>query len=230
MLHFLTLPRTSREQSSAWSASAQPFPGILFPRPLVLLLPESQGAFQPFDSLGSVNPPLSTLASILSSEIQDEQFGNHSLQQPSLLPCHSPKLLKSGPSPGPSPPRVLFIPKPGLQMVGTEDTSLQLWSVTDPANSGSTAVAHQSLFACLVVFLTQTHRDWARLFPICLSSRLLLNSQLGSWEEPGRWYHGQGQPSGVWAPHLRSIPPSFFTKRGRSSPARLPHEPTHITP
>lgn len=80
MLYFLTLPRTSREQSSAWSASAQPFPGILFPCPLVLLLPGSQGAFQPFDSLGSVNHPLSTLASILSSEIQDEQFGNDSLQ------------------------------------------------------------------------------------------------------------------------------------------------------
>ena len=115
----------------------------------------------------------------------------------------------------------------------TEDTSLQLWSVTDPANSGSTAVAHQSLFACLVVFLTQTHRDWARLFPICSSSRLLLNSHLGSWEEPARRYHGQGQPSGVWAPNLPSIPPSLFTMRGRSSPARLPHEPTahaHHTP
>ena len=75
-----------------------------------------------------------------------------------------------------------------------------------------------------------TDRDWARLFPICSSSRLLLNSQLGSWEEPARRYHGQGQPSGVWAPNLPSIPPSLFTNRGRSSPARLPHEPTHITP
>ena len=70
MLHFLTLPRTSRELSSACSASAQAFPGILFPRPLVLM-PGSQGTFQPFNSLGSVNPPLSTLASILSSETQD---------------------------------------------------------------------------------------------------------------------------------------------------------------
>lgn len=71
MLHFLTLPSTSREQSSAWSASAQALPGILSPRPLVLLLPGSQGAFQPFNSLGSVSPPLPTLACILSSEIQD---------------------------------------------------------------------------------------------------------------------------------------------------------------